>query len=119
MLQRLYDEQTDRVELTTALEELALSYIRTPYYGARNKWLTDAGFPITLLNWTLGVSNRQKYPTAYTFNLRKKIKYMHVPHKAVFEWALLFFKIFSLGFKLPDFFLKKNTLLSIVINIKS
>lgn len=63
---------------------------------------------MTLLNWTLGVSNRQKYPTAYTFNLRKKIKYMHVPHKAVFEWALLFFKIFSLGFKLPDFFFKEK-----------
>lgn len=33
---------------------------------------------------------------------------MHVPHKAVFEWALLFFKIFSLGFKLPDFFFKEK-----------
>lgn len=60
-----YDEQTDRVELTTALGELALSYIRT---RTTARWISDSRMLDFRWHYWIGLlgvlcQNRQKYPT--------------------------------------------------------
>lgn len=83
-----YDEQTDRVELTTALGNLRCLIYTDPYYGARNQWLTNAGFPMTLLNWTSRCVKISKNTQQHS---PKKKKYMRVPYTAVFEWGVVIF----------------------------
>lgn len=64
----------------------------------------NAGFPMTLLNWTsrcvkISKNTQQHNP--------KKKKYMRVPYTAVFEWGVvIFFFFYRLGLQLIIFFEK-------------
>lgn len=92
-----YDEQTDRVELTTALGNLRCLIYTDPYYGARNQWLTNAGFPMTLLNWTSRCVKISKNTQQH--NPKKKNICVY-PIQQFLNGALLFFFNYRLGLKL-------------------
>lgn len=107
-----YDEQTDRVELTTAIGNLrCLIYgpvLRRTKSVTHECWISDD--TIELARCVKISKNTQQH------NPKKK-KYMRVPYTAVFEWGVVifFFKL-SFGFRI-NYFLK-NTLISIVTNMK-
>lgn len=93
-----YDEQTDRVELTTALGNLRCLIYTDPYYGARNQWLTNAGFPMTLLNWTSRCVKISKNTQQHS---PKKKKYMRCTlYSSFWMGRCYFFFNYRLGLKL-------------------
>lgn len=106
-----YDEQTDRVELTTALGNLRCLIYTDPYYGARNQWLTNAGFPMTLLNWTSRCVKISKNTQQHSPKKKNICVY-----SSFWMGRCYFFFLLSFGFKI-NYYLK-NTLISIVTNMK-
>lgn len=84
-----YDEQTDRVELTTALGNLrCLIYIRTRTMAHEISDSRMLDFRWHYWIGLLGVSKSVKIPNN---TARRKKKYMRVPYTAVFEWGVVIF----------------------------